>query len=148
MHFTYRRKAVCVNHYYIYLTDPEWGPAFIKVCGYAPYALKLCLNGHEWTKGQLTKRGIAFSAVDNGVYTCADPAALPALCDSLSAADIEAFFARWVRRLPLPLTAEEHAAGFAYQLSLLQMEVSPTQVFDRPLRGGEFFEEVIATTSI
>jgi hypothetical protein len=143
VHFTYRRKAVCVNHYYIYLIDPEWGPAFIKVCGYAPYALKLCLNGHEWAKRQLTKRGIAFTALDNGVHTCADPAALQALCDSLSAADIEAFFARWLRRLPLPLTAEDHAAGFAYQLSLLQMEVSRTQVFDRPLRGRQFFEEVI-----
>lgn len=143
VHFTYRRKPVCVNHYYIYLIDPEWGPAFIKVCGYAPYALKLCLNGHEWVKRQLTKRGIAFTALDNGVHTCADPAALQALCDSLSEADIEAFFARWLRRLPLPLTAEDHAAGFAYQLSLLQMEVSRTQVFDRPLRGREFFEEVI-----
>ena len=32
------------------LIDPEWEPAFLKVCGYAPYAIKLCLNGHEWVK--------------------------------------------------------------------------------------------------
>jgi len=143
VHFTYRRKSVCVNHYYIYLIDPEWGPAFIKVCGYAPYALKICLNGHEWVKRQLTTRGIAFTALDNGVLTCADAPALQALCDSLSAADVEAFFARWLRCLPLPLTAQDYAAGFGYQLSVLQMEVSRTQVFDRPLRGREFFEEVI-----
>ncbi len=54
--FTYRRKSVCVNHYYFYLIDPEWGPAFLKVCGYAPYAIKLCLNGHEWAKRQLRRR--------------------------------------------------------------------------------------------
>jgi hypothetical protein len=30
-----------------------------------------------------------------------------------------------------------------YQLSILQMEVSLTQVFDRPLHGRQFFEEVI-----
>ena len=28
-------------------------------------------------------------------------------------------------------------------LSIWQMEVSLTQIFDRPLRGREFFEEVI-----
>jgi len=141
--FTYRRKSVCVNHYYIYLIDPEWGPAFIKVCGYAPYALKLCLNGHEWAKRQLQRRRLPFTALDNGFLTGADPAALQAVCDSLSEADLEAFFDRWLTRLPLPLTAADRAAGFGYRLSLLQMEVSRTQVFDRPLRGREFFEEVI-----
>jgi len=143
VHFTYRWKSVCVNHYYIYLLDPEWGPAFIKVCGYAPYAIKLCLNGHEWAKRQLQRRRIAFTALDNGFLTCANPTALQAVCDSLSEVDIEGFFSRWLARLPLPLTAADQAAGFGYRLSLLQMEVSRTQVFDRPLRGREFFEEVI-----
>ena len=141
--FTYHRKAVYVNHYYIYLIDPEWGPAFIKVCGYAPYTLKLCLNGHEWAKRQLQRRRIAFTALDNGVLRCAAPATLQQLCDGLSAADIEAFFRRWARQLPLPLTAADQAAGFGYRLSILQMEVSQTQVFDRPQRGREFFEEVL-----
>ena len=141
--FIYRRKSVCVNHYYIYLMDPEWGPAFLKVCGYAPYAMKLCLNGHEWTKQQLRRRRVPFTALDNGILACTDPATLQAVCDQLSAADIEAFFTRWLARLPLPLTAPDSAAGFTYRLSLLQMEVSRTQVFDRPLRGREFFEEVL-----
>ena len=34
--FVYLRKSVYVNHYYIYLIDPEWGPAFIKICGLCP----------------------------------------------------------------------------------------------------------------
>jgi hypothetical protein len=141
--FAYRRKSVCVNHYYVYLIDPEWGPAFIKVCGYAPYALKLCLNGHEWAKRQLRRRRVLFTALDNGFLACADPATLQAVCDHLSEADIEGFFTRWLAQVPLPLTAPDYAAGFTYRLSLLQMEVSRTQVFDRPLRGREFFEEVL-----
>jgi hypothetical protein len=39
VHFAYRWKTVCVNHYYLYVLDPEWGPALLKVCGYAPYAM-------------------------------------------------------------------------------------------------------------
>ena len=45
-----------MNHYYVYFIDEEWGPGFLKICGYAPYTLKLCLNGHEWAKRQLTKQ--------------------------------------------------------------------------------------------
>jgi hypothetical protein len=143
VHFDYVRTTVYVNHYYVYVLDPEWGPAFVKICGYCPYTMKLWLNGHEWAKRQLTQRGIGFAALDNGFLTCDDPAALQTICASLGAVDIEAFLARWTARLPLPLTAADAAAGFGYRLSVLQMEVSRTQVFDRPLHGREFFEEVI-----
>ena len=141
--FSYFRKSVCVNHYYVYVIDPEWGPAFIKICGYAPFAIKLCLNGHEWAKRQLQRQRIRFTALDNGFLSCTKPATLQAICDRLSDAHIAAFFTRWQAVLPLPLSAAHHAQGFTYQLSILQLEVSRTQVFDRPLRGREFFESVI-----
>ena len=143
VHFAYQRRSVCVTHYYFYVLDPEWGPAFIKVCTYAPFAMKLCLNGHEWLKRQLAKRGVAFTALDNGIATCRDPQAVQALADRLSAQDIQQFFERWLRRLPMPLGPKDFAAGYQPRLSLLQMEVSLTQVFDRPIHGREFFEEVI-----
>jgi hypothetical protein len=143
VHFHFHRRTVYVNQYYVYLIDPDWGPAFLKICGYAPYGLKLCLNGHEWVKRQLQRRGIPFTALDNGVLRCGDPEALQAVCDRLDEGAIEAFLARWQARLPLPLTRRHRALGFAYQLSILQMEVSLTQVFDRPQRGREFFEEVL-----
>ena len=140
--FVYRRKSVYVNHYYLYVLDPDWGPAFIKICGYAPYGLKICLNGHEWAKRQLQRRRLCFTALDNGFLHCDKPAVLQATCDALDAAAIERFFTRWYHQIPFPLAA--HAArGFAYQLSILQAEVSLTQVLDRPLRGREFFETVL-----
>lgn len=142
--FEYTRdKTVYVNHYYFYVDDEEFGPAFVKVCSYAPWALKVCLNGHEWAKRQLEKRGIAYEALDNGFLSCADAKVLQELCDSLGPQDIEAFLARWLERLPMPLTSEDRAAGYDWKLSIWQMEVSRTQVFDRPMRGREFFEEVM-----
>ena len=141
--FDFEWTTVCVNHYYVYFLDEAWGPGFLKICGYAPYTLKLCLNGHEWAKRQLTQQGIAFEALDNGFRSCADPAALQAVCDRLGPTDFQACLDRWLAVLPLPLGARDRAAGFDYRLSILQLEVSRTQVFDRPLRGREFFEEVI-----
>jgi hypothetical protein len=127
----------------VYLIDRDWGPAFIKICGYAPYAVKVCLNGHEWAKRQASRRRIGYEALDHGFLACTDPAALQQVCASLNADDIQDCFERWLACLPLPLTMTDRLAGFRYQLSLLQMEVSHTQVLDDPLRGREFFEEVI-----
>src|ERR1700694_2418159 len=57
------RSTAMPNHYYFYIVDRDFGPLFIKVCSYFPYAAKLCLNGHEWLKRQLTRRGIAYEAL-------------------------------------------------------------------------------------
>jgi hypothetical protein len=138
-----RDKTVAVNHYYFYVDDEEFGEAFIKVCSYAPWALKICLNGHEWAKRQLEKRGIAYEALDNGFLSCSDAAALQEICNALGPVQVEAFLARWLERLPMPLTPADRAAGYDWKLSIWQMEVSLTQVFDRPAQGREFFEQVI-----
>jgi hypothetical protein len=138
-----RDKTVYVNHYYFYLDDADFGPAFLKVCSYAPWGMKVCLNGHEWAKRQLDKRGIAYEVLDNGFLSCEKPEKLQAICDSLGPEQIDRFFRKWLNRLPLPLSRKDRQAGYDYDLSIWQMEVSLTQIFDRPLRGREFFEEVI-----
>ncbi len=141
--FHYSRQAVFVKVYYFYVHDAEFGPGFIKVGTYAPYPVKVCLNGHEWAKQQLRRADITFEALDNGFLSCADPARLQAICGQLGPDQIQAFFDKWVARLPWPLTAEDRQAGYRHRLSIWQMEISRTQVFTRPLRGREFFEQVI-----
>jgi len=142
--FQYTRdKTVYVNHYYYYIDDADFGPLFIKVCSYAPWGTRLCLNGHEWAKRQLEKKGIAYEALDNGFLSCADPKKLQEICDSLGPEDIDRLFRKWLERIPLPMRPEDREVGYDWSLSIWQMEVSLTQIFDRPLRGREFFEELI-----
>ncbi len=138
-----RDKTVYVNHYYFYIDDEDFGPLFIKVCSYAPWSVKLCLNGHEWAKRQLDKRHITYEALDNGFLSCSEPVKLQEICDALGPEDIDRVFRKWLRRIPLPLRPEDRRAGYDWDLSIWQMEVSLTQIFDRPLRGREFFEEII-----
>jgi hypothetical protein len=137
------RSTAMVNHFYFYAVDRDFGPFFLKFATYFPYTAKLCLNGHEYVKRQLAQRGIAYEALDNGVLSCAEPRRLQALCDGLSAAKIEAFARKWLRRLPHPFTAADRRAGYRYQFSILQAEFSLTQVLDCPASGRAFFEEVI-----
>jgi hypothetical protein len=138
-----RDKTVYVNHYYFYIDDEEFGPLFLKICSYAPWSMKLCLNGHEWAKRQLDKRHIGYEALDNGFLCCDEQVKLQKICDALGPEEIERVFRKWLRRIPLPLRPEDRRAGYDWDLSIWQMEVSLTQIFDRPLRGREFFEEII-----
>jgi hypothetical protein len=137
------RSTAMPNHYYFYIVDRDFGPLFIKFCSYFPYPAKLCLNGHEWLKRQLTHRDIAFEALDNGIRSSDAPARVQRIADTLDAAKIDAVFRKWLRRLPHPFAAAHRAAGYRYQLSILQAEFALTQVLDRPLTGRCFFEEVI-----
>lgn len=141
--FDYSRQWVYVNHYYFYLVDEDFGPTFIKLCAYAPYPMKVYLNGHEWAKRQLQKEGIAFEALDNGFLSCENPQRLQALCASLTGEHIEAFFEKWMSILPLPLSQDDREAGFRHRLSVQQIEMSLTQVLDAPEVGRAFFEELI-----
>jgi hypothetical protein len=136
-------STAMVNVYYFYCVDEDFGPFFIKFCSYFPYTAKLCLNGHEYLKRQLTQRAIAFNALDNGLLSCHDIATAQRLSDGLTEKKIEAFFRKWLARLPHPFSAKDRQAGYRYDLSILQAEFSLTQVWDRPVHGRCFFEEVI-----
>jgi hypothetical protein len=135
------RRVTC---YYFYVFDEQWGPAFIKVCAYFPYPVKAWVNGHEWAKHQLTHAGIGFTELSNGFASCDDPAGLQVICDRLGPADIQAFFDRWMSRLPLPLTDADRAASYWWELSMRQVEVSRTIVFGAPRQARAFFEALVA----
>jgi len=130
-----RDKTVYVNHYYFYIDDEDFGPLFIKVCRYAPWGIKLCRNGHAWAQRQLARKNIAYEALDNGFLSCADPGRLQQICDSLGPEEIGRVFRQWLGRIPLPLRILDREAGYDWDLSMWQVEVSLTQIFDRPLRG-------------
>jgi len=137
------RSTAMVNHYYVYILDRDFGPIFIKFCSYFPYPAKLCLNGHEWLKRQLTQREIPFEPLDNGIRSTTAARRVQQIADTLTADKIDAVFRKWLRRLPHPFTAAHRKAGYRYHLSILQSEFALTQVLDRPVTGRVFFEEVI-----
>lgn len=141
--FDFSRQSVFVNHYYFYFQDLDWGPGFLKIGSYAPYPVKLCLNGHEWAKQQLRREGVAFESLDNGFLACENPERLQAVCDRLGPEDVQTCFDRWSHRVPWPLSPEHRAAGYEHRLTIWQLETSLTQVFDRPVYGRQFFNEVI-----
>lgn len=132
-----------VNPYYFYGIDADFGPFFLKFSSYFPYGAKLCINGHEYVKRQLAQEGMAFEELDNGIRSCANPQRMQELADGLDAQKIDALLRKWLARLPHPFTPQDRAAGYRYDVSILQAEFALTQVLDRTVAGRIFFEEVI-----
>ncbi|MGH3337631.1 MAG: hypothetical protein ACRDPL_02200, partial [Propionibacteriaceae bacterium] len=130
-------------YFYFYCLDEDFGPFFLKFCTYFPYTAKLCINGNEWAKRQAAKAGIGFEPLDNGFAACEDVPAVQAICDSLGPTHIDALLRKWLAILPHPFTPEDEAAGYRYELSVLQAEFSLTQMLDRPVSGRIFFEQVL-----
>ena len=72
--FSFAKTERRVTCYYFYVWDEgSGGPAFIKVCAYFPYPVKVWLNGHEHAKRAAARAGIGFTELSNGFACCDDP---------------------------------------------------------------------------
>ncbi len=141
--FSFGKQDRRVTVYYFYLWDAGFGPAFIKVCTYCPWPMKIWVNGHEWAKQQARKLGLPFTELSNGFASCDDPALLQRICDVLQPGTIEVFFQRWLSRLPLPLGPADQRGGYWWELSMAQVEVSRTIVFTQPRYARGFFDALV-----
>ena len=144
MWFSFTKADRRVTCYYFYLWDDDFGPAFIKVCAYFPYPMKIWVNGHEWAKRQAAKAGIGFTELSNGFATALIPWRCRRSATGSGPGAIEVFAERWWSILPLPLTEHDRAAGYWWELSMRQVEISRTLVFDAPRRARAFFEALVA----
>ena len=62
--------------------------------------------------------------------------ALQQICDRLGPGTIEVFARRWLHRLPMPFGRADQRAGYWWEISMRQVEVSRTLVLDAPRRPG------------
>jgi hypothetical protein len=138
------RTTSVVNQFYVHCVDEDFGAFFLKFSSYFPYGARLLVNGHHYAQAQAARAGIGFTALDNGFAACEDVPGLQAICDSLDEGKIEALARKWLAMLPCPYSPADQAAGYRYDISVLQAEFSLTQVLDKPVSGRIFFDQVIA----
>ena len=141
--FSFTKEQRRVSVFYVYIWDTAMGSGFIKICTYFPYPVKAWVNGHEWAKRQALAAGIGFTELSNGFASCADPAALQAICDRLGPGTVQVWFERWMAKIPLPLTTADRDGGFWRELSMRQVETSRTLVFDDGVHARAFFEALL-----
>ncbi len=149
------RSTGVINQWYFYCVDADFGPFFLKFSSYFPYNAKLCINGNHWAQRQAARAGIGFEELDNGFAAVEDPAALQQICDALGPEQIDGLLRKWLARLPHPFSPADRAAGYRYDISILQAEFyrydisilqaefSLTQMLDRPISGRIFFDQAL-----
>ena len=139
------KSSAMVNHYYFYCVDEDFGPFFIKFCSYFPYDARLCINGHEYAKRQLDKRGIKYEPLDNGILSCEDPQALQKICEGLNEAKIEKLLRKWLKRLPHPFPAKMQLIFDKRMLGdeEFQSLTSPQEVDGQRVSGLKFADPVV-----
>jgi hypothetical protein len=141
--FSFIKEQRRVSVFYVYIFDEQVGPGFIKICSYFPYPVKVWVNGHEWAKQQAAAAGIGFTALSNGFASCDDPEGLQQICDRFGPGTVQVWFERWMAQIPLPLTGADRDAGYWWELSMRQIEISRTLVFDHDVHARAFFEALL-----
>jgi hypothetical protein len=141
--FDYHRTERRTTCYYFYIWDERMGGGFIKVSAYAPYPIKVWLNGHEIVKRMAVTAGLQVTALANGFAATTNRGLLQDLADQVQAGTLRVFFERWMSRLPLPLNDADRDRGYWWQLSMRQIEISRTLVIDDPRRVRTLFEQLL-----
>jgi len=140
------RRVTC---FYFYVWDVDFGPAFIKVCAYFPYRSR---SGSTDTSGPNAKPPMPGSGSPR-YPTGSPPVRTRSACRRSATgseqAPIKVFFQRWMSILPLPLPLTDHdrSAGYWWELSVRQIEVSRTIVFDVPRHARRSSRHWSSTTS-
>lgn len=127
--FQITRANRVVNHYYFYLRDPDFGNAFVRICSYMPFPMRVWVNEHGWLESQLKKQGIPYKMAENSFLEVGDPGTLQKLADEFGPPQILSFLSTWLSKLPPPITAEEAAQGYKQAFSIYQMEYCHNVVF-------------------
>jgi hypothetical protein len=141
--FSFIKEQRRVSVFYVYIFDEQVGPGFIKICSYFPYPVKVWVSGHEWAKQQAAAAGIGFTALSDGFASCDDPEGLQQICDRFGPGTVQVWFERWMAQIPLPLTGAGRDAGYWRELSMRQIEISRTLVFDHDVHARAFFEALL-----
>ena len=137
------RQMAMINHFYYYLFDPEWGPAFIKTNAYAPFPDLDLPERPRVVKLPAQKGRGGVRGARQRLFVLRGPGVAPTVCDRLGPGAVKSFFWRWQARLPSPLNRKDLRRSIVYDLAFRQIEFSDTRVFDRPQAGRAFFEGVI-----
>jgi len=136
-----RRVPSRFLHYYFYIRDPVIGPLAMCVGTYLPFQTTYYLNGHNFIEIELRGQGVAFRKDDNAFLATADPKALQAAADNLSASIIKKRLNHWSWLLcPKFSEKDRKAVNLRREYSINQIEYCRNFIFKRHFPIHKIFE--------
>jgi hypothetical protein len=135
------RQRCRYTHYYFYIRDEVLGPMSMCVGSFLPFQITYYLNGHHYIERELIRQGIAFRKDDNAFLAVADPPALQAAADRLSAAVIRKQLDYWTWLVgPKFSKNDRQAINLKRHYSIQQVEYCRNFIFRRNSPIHKLFE--------
>jgi hypothetical protein len=128
-------------HYYFYFLDEDLGLCHMRVPTWLPCRLQVCLNGHNWLAGQLSKLGIDYQMADNAFSHIADWERAQRISNGWQAKRIHARLDEFARRC-CPIY-RDFATG--YHWSVDQCEYATDIVFRKQADLQAIYENLART---
>jgi len=135
------RERSRYSHYYFYIRDPVLGPMALCVGSFLPFSITYYLNGHHFIEDQLRRAGVQFRKNDNAFLWVADPTALQAAADALSAKIIRTRLDYWTLAVGPKFSKQDRlAVNLGRYYSLQQVEYCRNLIFGRNFPIHKLFE--------
>ena len=129
------------THYYFYIRDEELGALAVCVASFLPFHTTYYLNGHHFIERELQRCGVRYRNNDNSFVATADPAALQAAADRLSAERIQKRLNYWTLLVgPKFSSKDRQAVHLRRRYSINQIEYCRNFIFRRSFPIHKIFE--------
>ena len=129
------------THIYFYIRDEVLGPIVMCVGTFLPFRISYWLNGHSFIERELLRENIRFRKNDNAFLGTADPRALQAAADRLSAEIIRKRLDYWTFLLgPKFSEKDRQAINLTRHYSIQQVEYCRNVIFRRNSPIHKIFE--------
>jgi len=135
------RQRSRFTHYYFYIRDERLGAMVLCVGSFLPFQTTYYLNGHHFIERELQRRGISYRKDDNAFLSTADPQALQAAADRLSASVIRGRLNYWTLLVGPKFSRKDRQAVALYrEYSINQVEYCRNFIFRRNFPIHKMFE--------
>jgi hypothetical protein len=135
------RQRCRYTHYYFYIRDEVLGPISMCVGSFLPFQITYYLNGHHYIERELLRRHVDFRKDDNAFLAVADPLALQAAADRLSAEIIRQRLDYWTLVLgPKFSKRDRQAIHLKRHYSIQQVEYCRNLIFRRHFPIHKLFQ--------
>lgn len=129
------------THIYFYIRDEVVGPMVMCVGTFLPFRISYWLNGHSFIERELLREDVRFRKDDNAFLAVADPEALQAAADRLSAGIIRKRLDYWTLLVgPKFSKKDRQAINLSRHYSVQQVEYCRNLIFRRNAPIHKLFE--------
>jgi len=119
------------KHLYFYHNHAEFGFMSVRLQTWFPYGIQIALNGREWLRRGLERRGVAHTAAGNKFLSVGDFAAAQRLLDAQPLAPWFGILDGFAREA-FPTMGQTLGGGPGYRWTLWQSEWATDLIFDSP----------------